>query len=133
MTSITCTYEGGLRCSSVHGPSGSRLLTDAPIDNAGKGEAFSPTDLLATALGTCILTIMGIVAERHGLDLGGSSVRLEKTMTQEGPRRVAMLEAWITMPPGLSESQRTMLQRAGETCPVKLSLDGAVPMHLHWG
>jgi putative redox protein len=132
MTTITSTYLGGLRCSSVHGPSGSVLLSDAPIDNQGKGEAFSPTDLLAAALSTCILTILGIVAERHGWQLEGSEVRIEKTMTTEGPRRVALLEAWISLPSQLDADQRSLLLRAGESCPVKLSLEGAVPMRLHW-
>lgn len=130
---ITSTYLGGLRCSSSHGPSGATLLTDAPRDNQGKGEAFSPTDLLATALATCILTILGIVAERYGLRIEGSEVRVEKTMTSEGPRRVALLEAWINLPSQLEPDQRDLLQRAGESCPVKLSLEGAVPMRLHWG
>jgi putative redox protein len=132
MTTITSTYLGGLRCSSVHGPSGSVLLSDAPTDNHGKGEAFSPTDLLAAALATCILTILGIVAERHGWQLEGSEVRIEKTMTTERPRRVALLEAWISLPSQLDPDQRSLLRRAGESCPVKLSLEGAVPMRLHW-
>ena len=133
MTTITSTYLGGLRCSSLHGPSGATLLTDAPTDNQGKGEAFSPTDLLATALATCILTILGIVAERHGLRIEGSEVRVEKTMSAQGPRRVVLLEAWISLPSQLEPDQRELLRRAGESCPVKVSLEGAVPMRLHWG
>jgi putative redox protein len=132
MTTITSRYEGALRCSSSHGPSGSELETDAPTDNQGKGERFSPTDLVATALGTCILTILGIVAERHGWDLQGATARVDKTMTAEAPRRIALLEVWISLPAGLSKQQRAVLQRAGENCPVKLSLEGAVPMQLHW-
>ena len=132
MTTITSRYDGGLRCSSGHGPSGSELETDAPTDNQGQGERFSPTDLVATALGTCILTIMGIVAERHGWDLQGAKARTQKTMTAEAPRRIALLEVWITLPKGLDPKQRTVLQHAGESCPVKLSLEGAVPMRLHW-
>lgn len=132
MTTIDSRYDGGLRCSVSHGPSGSLLETDAPTDNQGQGERFSPTDLVATALSTCILTIMGIVAERHGWDLQGATARVNKTMTAEAPRRIALLEVWITLPAGLSAQQRGVLQRAGETCPVKLSLEGAVPMQLHW-
>jgi putative redox protein len=132
MTTIDSRYEGALRCSASHGPSGSALETDAPTDNQGQGERFSPTDLVATALGTCILTIMGIVAERHGWDLQGAKARTQKTMTAEPPRRIALLEVWITLPQGLDPKQRTVLQRAGESCPVKLSLEGAVPMRLHW-
>ena len=87
MTIITSTYLGALRCSSLHGPSGATLLTDAPSDNQGKGEAFSPTDLLATALATCILTILGIVAERHGWRLDGSEVRVVRVTRELQIRR----------------------------------------------
>jgi len=132
MTTITSRYDGGLRCSSSHGPSGSEIETDAPSDNQGQGERLSPTDLVATALSTCILTILGIVAARHGWELVGASARVEKTMTTEAPRKIALLEVWITLPARLDDSQRAVLQRAGEGCPVKLSLEGAVPMRLHW-
>jgi putative redox protein len=132
MTVMTSTYEGGLRCRSLHEASGSELLSDAPLDNQGRGEAFSPTDLVATALSSCILTIMGIVAGRHGIALEGCSARVEKTMTSSGVRRIAGLEAWINLPAGLSEEQRRLLIDAGEGCPVKRSLEGAVPMTLHW-
>lgn len=132
MTTIDSRYEGALRCHSSHGPSGSVLETDAPTDNQGKGERFSPTDLVATALSTCILTILGIVAERHGWPLQGANARVQKTMTPEAPRRIALLEVWISLPAGLGEQQRAVLQRAGESCPVKLSLEGAVPIRLHW-
>ncbi len=133
MPSITSHYDGALRCSSIHGASGSRLITDAPVDNHGRGEAFSPTDLVATALATCVLTVMGILAEQEGFSLEGSQVRVEKTMTTSGERRIALLEAWITLPSGLGDSQRQRLIQAGERCPVKSSLEGSVPMRLHWG
>ena len=132
MTSISCRYDGGLRCSANHGPSGSLLDTDAPLDNQGKGECFSPTDLLATSLATCILTIMGIVAERHGWPLEGAEARVEKTMAASGPRKVEQLEVWVTLPANLSEGQRQQLQRAAEACPVKRTLEGAVAMVMHW-
>ena len=132
VTLMTSTYEGGLRCRSVHEASGSELLSDAPLDNQGRGEAFSPTDLVATALSTCILTIMGIVAARHGIALEGCGARVEKTMTTSGVRRIAGLEVWVSLPEGLSEEQRRLLIDAGEGCPVKCSLEGAVPMTLHW-
>ena len=132
MTLIDSTYLGELRCRSSHGPSGSALDTDAPTDNQGKGEHFSPTDLVATALSTCMLTIMGIVAERHGWSLEGCSARVEKTMTTDPPRRIAGLTVWVTLPEGLDGQQRAVLRRAAEACPVKRSLDGAVPMELHW-
>ncbi|MBM5821630.1 MAG: OsmC family protein [Cyanobacteria bacterium K_Offshore_surface_m2_011] len=132
MTTMICRYEGALRCAAEHAPSGSQLITDAPVDNQGKGEAFSPTDLVATALATCLLTVMGIVAEREGMALEGARVRVEKGMTSTGERRIALLEAWIDLPAGLDDGQRQVLIRAGERCPVKVSLEGCVPMHLHW-
>ena len=132
MTLIDSTYQGQLRCQSSHGPSGTLLETDAPTDNQGKGERFSPTDLVATALSTCMLTIMGIVAERHGWSLEGCSARVEKTMSSEAPRRIAQLTVWVQLPAGLEAQQRSLLQRAAETCPVKVSLEGAIPMELHW-
>ena len=132
MTRIDSRYSGQLRCHSQHGPSGSTLETDAPTDNQGQGERFSPTDLVATALSTCMLTIMGIVAKRHGWDLAGCSARVEKTMTTEPPRRIAKLTVWVELPAALDAQQRALLQRAAETCPVKLSLEGCVPMELHW-
>jgi putative redox protein len=132
MTLIDSTYVGELRCRSSHQPSGTELDTDAPTDNQGKGERFSPTDLVATALSTCMLTIMGIVAERHGWNLEGCSARVEKTMTSEPPRRIALLSVWLTLPEALDERQRSVLQRAAEACPVKRSLEGAVPMQVHW-
>ena len=132
MTLIDSTYEGQLRCQSSHGPSGTLLETDAPTDNQGKGERFSPTDLVATALSTCMLTIMGIVAERHGWSLEGVTARVEKTMSNETPRRIAQLTVWVELPADLEPQQRALLQRAAETCPVKVSLEGAIPMELHW-
>lgn len=132
MTTISCRYDGGLRCSAAHGPSGSLIDTDAPLDNQGKGERFSPTDLLATSLATCILTIMGIVAERHGWPLEGAAARVEKTMAASGPRRVEQLEVWVTLPAALTDEQRQQLQRAAEACPVKRTLEGTVAMVMHW-
>ncbi|WP_051410885.1 OsmC family protein [Synechococcus sp. CC9616] len=132
VTSISSSYSGQLRCSSVHSPSGSALETDAPTDNQGKGERFSPTDLIATALNTCVLTIMGIVAERHNWDLKGCAARVEKVMTSEAPRKIALLDVWIELPPHIDSKERKILKKAAENCPVKLSLDGAVPMSFHW-
>jgi putative redox protein len=132
MTLIDSTYQGQLRCQSSHGPSGTLLETDAPTDNQGKGERFSPTDLVATALSTCMLTIMGIVAERHGWSLEGVTARVEKTMSSETPRRIAQLTVWVELPADLEPQQRALLQRAAETCPVKVSLEGAIAMELHW-
>lgn len=132
MTTMVCVYGGELRCTARHDPSASLLETDAPVDNQGKGERFSPTDLVATALATCILTVMGIVARRHGWSLEGSRARVEKTMTTSGPRRIALLEVWIELPVALPGEALAVLREAGEGCPVKRSLEGAVPMRLHW-
>jgi putative redox protein len=132
MTVIDSVYQGELRCKASHGPSGTELETDAPTDNQGKGERFSPTDLVATSLSTCMLTIMGIVAERHSWDLKGCEARVEKTMTSEAPRRIAQLTVWVSLPAHLDTQQRALLQRAAEQCPVKLSLEGAINMELHW-
>ena len=132
MTTIACRYDGALRCHAVHGPSQSTLETDAPTDNQGQGERFSPTDLVATALATCILTIMGITADRHGWRIDGTTARVAKTMTTRGVRKIALLEVWVTLPGDLGADQRSLLQRSGEGCPVKRSLEGAVPMEIHW-
>jgi len=134
---IDVGYVGDLHCEAVHAPSGQRLLTDAPLDNGGKGEAFSPTDLAATALGTCLLTIMGIVASRHGLDLTGTRVRVIKEMTAVPVRRIGALTVTITVPPGrvVSPSDRVLLERAADTCPVRQSLhpDVKVAMVFEYG
>jgi putative redox protein len=132
MTTMVCVYDGELRCTARHGGSASLLETDAPTDNQGKGERFSPTDLVATALATCILTVMGIVARCQGWSLEGASARVEKTMTASGVRKIALLEVWIALPAALSAEAIAALREAGEGCPVKRSLEGAVPMTLHW-
>lgn len=131
---INIGYEGALRCTAVHGPSGARLSTDAPKDNNGKGESFSPTDLVATALGTCLVTIMGIVAERHKLDLAGTRITVDKEMLQTPVRRIARLDVVVTVPKDkagrLSQEHRTMLEKAAKACPVNASLhpEVAAPM-----
>jgi len=122
MVKVTSSYEGGLRCRAVHGPSGTTLVTDAPVDNHGKGESFSPTDLVATALGACMMTIMGIVAERHGLDLTGMTAETEKVMTSAPPRRIASLRTRLTIPLPADHPQRQLLEQAAHTCPVHKSL-----------
>ncbi len=130
MVEITARYEGQLRCNATHGPSGAHVLTDAPVDNHGKGEAFSPTDLVATALPTCMMTIMGIYAERHGISLAGMSARTEKEMTKVPPRRIAGLRTVITVPIAADHPQREALENAAHTCPVHRSLhpDIAAPI-----
>jgi len=134
MVEITAVYEGELRCRATHGPSGSRVETDAPVDNHGRGERFSPTDLVATALGSCMMTIMGIFAERHDLDLTGARVRVEKHMSAEAPRRIARLTTEIDVPLPEDHPHRQALERAAVTCPVHQSLhpDVEKPVVFAW-
>lgn len=122
MVQIDIKYLGDLRTEATHEPSGVTALTDAPKDNQGLGRSFSPTDLLATALGSCMLTIMGIVARREGVELHGASVRVVKQMTTSGPRRVARLGCAFHLPAHLTPAQRLKLQNAAVTCPVHQSL-----------
>jgi putative redox protein len=122
MVKISTAYEGGLRCRATHGPSGATLVTDAPVDNHGKGESFSPTDLVATGLGACMMTIMGIVADRHGLDLTGMSAETEKVMTAQPPRRIASLRTRLAIPLPADHPQRQLLEQAALACPVHKSL-----------
>jgi putative redox protein len=122
MVTITSRYEGALRCASTHGPSGTELVTDAPVDNHGKGESFSPTDLVATALGDCMMTVMAIAAERHGLDVKGTTVTTGKEMSADNPRRIVGLRSVMTIPLGADHPQRSLLEAAALSCPVKKSL-----------
>jgi uncharacterized OsmC-like protein len=123
---IDVLYEGGLHCVATHGPSGATLATDAPVDNQGRGESFSPTDLVATALGTCFLTIMAIVGERGGLDLGGTRVRVVKEMITAPVRRIGKLTVTIVVPAEkaarLSAADRAKVEAAARHCPVHQSL-----------
>jgi len=122
---ISITYNGDLHCTALHEPSGSTLVTDAPVDNGGKGEHFSPTDLLGAALGGCVLTIMALVAKRQNIELAGTKVHVVKEMTKEPPRRIQSLKMTVTFPPGLaiSDADRTRLEQAAKKCPVKESLN----------
>jgi putative redox protein len=122
MVEITAKYEGQLRCTATHGPSASTVLTDAHVDNHGRDEAFSPTDMVAAALPTCMMTIMGIYAERHGISLAGMTARTEKEMTKAPPRRIASLRTVITVPIPADHPQREALENAAHTCPVHRSL-----------
>ena len=122
MVEIKVAYEGGLRCRAEHGPSSTELLTDAPVDNQGRGASYSPTDLVATAVGTCMMTIMGIYADRHELDLTGSRITIRKHMTTEPPRRIAKVEVHFEVTGQLNDRHREGLVRAAEACPVARSL-----------
>ena len=114
-------YKGELRTEAVHLKSGKTIITDAPIDNQGKGEAFSPTDLVATALGSCMITIMGIVAEREGITLDGTTAEVEKVMATS-PRRIGEVKIKIKFIQKLNRDQRDKLERVAKNCPVSGSL-----------
>jgi len=138
MVEIHMRYEGKLRCRARHGPSGALLETDAPVDNQGLGQSFSPTDLVATGLGSCMLTLMGITAGQRGWPIEGLAVRVEKEMTKRPPRRIERLAVEFDVPEAVStaldEPARRELERAAQTCPVRLSLLEAidVPVTFNW-
>lgn len=126
-------YKGEKRCEAQHGPSGTIIATDAPKDNNGRGEAFSPTDLVGTALATCILTTMAIVAERDGVNMVGSTFRVTKDMVAS-PRKIAKLEVFLQLPSGIEPEYRKKLEHIAMTCPVHRSLhpDVQMPIHFDW-
>lgn len=121
MVTITVAYNGDLHCEAVHGPSSTTLATDAPLDNGGKAESFSPTDLVATALGTCMLTVMGLKARALDVDIAGATATVEKEMAS-APRMIGKLTAVVRMPRDLPEDIRKQLEQAAITCPVYQSL-----------
>ncbi len=121
MVEMTAVYTGDKHCEITHGPSKAVIATDAPKDNHGRGEAFSPTDLMTASLGVCMLTVMGIQADLKGLDMKGSNAHIVKEMASN-PRRVGKIKVHITMPAHLDESARIHLENTALNCPVKLSL-----------
>ena len=134
MTS-TVVYNGGLRTTCTHLKSGSIFETDAPTDNHGKGERFSPTDLLATSLANCMITTMGIKAQAMGFDLAGVKIDVLKIMRSD-PRRVGAIELTFHFPDTLKntdEKTKTILKNTGNTCPVQLSLHPDVEVKVDWG
>src|SRR5438105_15445026 len=134
MVKVSIKYTGDLHCDATHGPSQSKIATDAPTDNKGKGEAFSPTDLVATALGTCMSTIMGMKAEALGLNLKGMTVEVKKEMSKAAPRRIVGLpsEVHIPLPPTLPD--RDAREQAAANCPVHKSLPPEInrPTKFFW-
>jgi len=119
---VNTTYLGELRTQARHVRSGVELITDAPPDNKGKGESFSPTDLLATALGSCMLTIMGIAAREHGFNIDGTDVKIWKIMVSD-PRRVGEVKIELTFPKNdFTDKEKKIIERSAFTCPVYLSL-----------
>jgi uncharacterized OsmC-like protein len=134
MTS-TVVYNGDLRTTCTHLRSGSAFETDAPVDNNGKGERFSPTDTLATSLASCMITTMAIKARSIGIDLNGVEVEVEKIMKSD-PRRVGGINLFFHFPDGLKELDQTnkdILKNKGETCPVMLSIHPEVEVRVGWG
>jgi len=122
METAHVTYLGGLRTEALHLRSGEKIITDAPVDNHGKGEAFSPTDLMSTSLACCMMTLMGIAANGHGIELRGLEARVVKHMAAN-PRRVERVEVAFTLDgSALDARQRTLLEHAARTCPVAMSL-----------
>ena len=126
MVTIELTYQGHLWVDASHQPSGETLTTDAPKDNHGKGEKFSPTDLVATALGTCMLTLMGITAKEKNISIDGATATVQKHMSQDAPRRISILDVAIHVPQVLDERELKILRHAAETCPVAQSINDAI-------
>jgi putative redox protein len=134
MVKITGEYQGDLHCAATHEPSGSVLLTDAPKDNQGRGAAFSPTDLAATALGTCIATTMALAARKHGIELKGLKFEVTKEMSADAPRRIVRLATQLWLPIPRTDEAAKLLEHSAHNCPVHQSLHPSVdrPITFHW-
>ncbi len=132
MVEIKLTYEGDLHCSAIHTPSGNTLVTDAPVDNNGRGLAFSPTDLVATALGSCVATVIGIVAKRKEIAVEGMTVTIRKFMSDGQPRRISRLELDLTVPLSGSHPDRKLLESAARSCPVNQSIHPDIDVVMNW-
>lgn len=132
MVEIQLDYEGDLHCNALHVPSGTRLSTDAPVDNNGRGESFSPTDLVATGLGACMATVMGIVANRKEISLEGLKVKVRKFMSEDLPRRIVKLEVDLDMPLAGDHPERKVFEGAARGCPVHHSLHPDIEVVLKW-
>ena len=132
METIRTIYSGNLRTEAVHVKSGQKIITDAPVDNQGKGEAFSPTDLLSASLGSCMLTVMGIAANTHSIDLVGMTLKTTKIMASN-PRKVSEVIVEFSIDgKNYSEKEKTILEKAALTCPVALSLHPDVKQTVHF-
>ena len=135
MKPITITYTGDLHCEALHADSGSTIQTDAPKDNQGLGEAFSPTDLLATSYATCVMTILALLARRLDVEMAGATARVDKQMSADSPRRVVALPLTIAIPANPSDENRRKLEQAALTCPVHHSLHPSIDKTItfQWG
>lgn len=132
MVEIHLDYEGDLHCNAVHLPSGTRLSTDAPVDNNGRGESFSPTDLVATALGACMATVIGIVAKRKEIQVEGMKVAVRKFMSDDQPRRISKLELDLDIPLPADHPERKLLESAARGCPVHHSIHPDIEVKMNW-
>jgi len=134
MVKIEIEHTGGLHSEAVHVQSGSRLQTDAPLDNGGKGESFSPTDLVATALGSCITTTMDLYAKRNGISIEGTKASVIKHMSSQPVRRISKLEVAVELPLPGNHPHRAALENAAQNCPVKKSLSAEmeIPITFAW-
>ena len=132
MVEIKLIYEGNLHCKATHTPSGNTLVTDAPLDNNGLGQAFSPTDLLATALGSCMATVIGILAKRKEIAVEGMSVTVRKFMSDDQPRRIKRLELDIHIPLPSSHPECKLLESAARGCPVHHSIHPDIEVVMNW-
>ncbi len=132
MATIHTTYLGGLRTEATHLQSGTKIITDAPIDNHGKGEAFSPTDLLAEALAGCMLTTMAIIGNSHGIVIDGTTAEVTKVMASN-PRRVAEVVVDLKFPADYTDKEKSILEHAALTCPVAVSLHPDVKKTISFG
>ncbi len=132
MVTIDINYQGGLRCAATHKQSENTLTTDAPLDNNGRGEAFSPTDLIATGLGCCMATVMGIVADRKEISLEGMDVQVRKHMSADTPRRISRLEVDLKMPLPADHPERKVFEGAALGCPVHHSLHPEIEVVMNW-
>lgn len=125
------TYLGDLRTECVHLKSNAKFITDAPVDNEGKGEAFSPTDTVATALASCMLTIVGIKAKEHKIDIVGANAAVTKTMAAD-PRRISKIEVVLSFPSSYGEKTRKIIERSAKTCPVLYSLHSDIELDINF-
>ncbi len=132
MVPISIAYQGQLRCQATHDNSSVQFFTDAPKDNHGRGESFSPTDLVATALGACMITTMGIAAQQDGVRLDGTRIAIEKHMTAAPPRKIAKLVAQLEMTAGIPKEYRAKTESIGRNCPVVKSLHPDVELDIHF-
>ncbi len=134
MVKLSAVYVGDLRCKLTHEESGSVIETDAPKDNMGRGELFSPTDLVAAALSSCVLTVMGIAANRHNINLNDARAEVSKEMATAPERKIGSISVEVYMPKGIPPEKRSLLENAGHTCPVHKSLhpDVRTPIRFYY-